>query len=51
MYRGVTGYIFQNKIWECSGYVVECLSRDRGAVGSRLTGVTALWSFSKTHLS
>ena len=27
---------------ERSGSVVECLSRDRGAVGSSLTGVTAL---------
>ena len=31
--------------------VVECLTRDRGALGLSLTGVTALWSFSKTHLS
>ena len=31
--------------------VVECLSRDRGAAGSSLTGVTALWSLSKTPLS
>ena len=27
---------------ECSGSVVECLSRDRGVVGSCLIGVTAL---------
>ena len=27
---------------ERSGSVVECLTRDRGAVGSSLTGVTAL---------
>ena len=27
------------------------LTRDRGAAGSSLTGVTALWSLSKTHLS
>ena len=26
---------------ECSGSVVECLTRDRGAAGSSLTGVTA----------
>ena len=25
-----------------SGSVVECLTRDRGAAGSRLTGITAL---------
>ena len=35
---------------ERSGSVVECLTRDRGAVGSSLTGVTALWSLSKIHL-
>ena len=34
-----------------SGSVVECLTRDWGAAGSSLTGVTALWSLSKTHLS
>ena len=27
-----------------SGPVVECLTQDRRAVGSSLTGVTALWS-------
>ena len=31
--------------------VVECLTQDRGAAGSSLTGVTELWSLSKTHLS
>ena len=36
---------------ERSGSVVECLTRDRGAAGSSLTGVTALWSLSKTNLS
>ena len=36
---------------ERSGSVVECLTRDRGAVGSSLTGVTVLWSLSKTHFS
>ena len=34
-----------------SGSVVDCLTRDRGAAGSSLTGVAALWSLSKTHLS
>ena len=38
-------------IGERSGSVVECLTRDRRAAGSSLTGVTALWSLSKTHLS
>ena len=34
-----------------SGSVVECLTRDRGAAGSSLASVSALWSLSKTHLS
>ena len=47
---------FRNKILfdlyrECSGSVVECLTREREAAGSSLTGVTALLSLSKTHLS
>ena len=29
---------------EHSGSAVECLTQDRGAMGSSLTGVTALWS-------
>ena len=37
--------------WEGSGSVVECLTQDRKAMGSSLTGVTALWSLSKTHSS
>ena len=37
--------------WERSGSVVECLTRDRRAAGSSLTGVTTLLSLSKTHLS
>ena len=36
---------------ERSGSVVECLTRDLEAADSSLTGVTALWSLSKTHLS
>ena len=32
---------------EHSSSVVECLTRDRGAAGSSLTGVTELWSLSK----
>ena len=36
---------------ERSGSVVECLTRDPRATGSSLTGVTALWSLSKTHFS
>ena len=31
--------------------MVECLTRDWGTAGLRITGVTALWSLSKTHLS
>ena len=38
-------------IRERSGSVVECLTRDRRVAGLSLTGVTALWSLSKTHLS
>ena len=34
---------------ERNGSVVECLTRDRGATGLSLTGVTALWSLSKTY--
>ena len=37
--------------WERSGSVVECLTREGRVAGSSLTGVTALWSLSKTHLS
>ena len=37
-------------VGECSGSVVKCLTRRRAA-GWSLTGVTALWSLSKTHLS
>ena len=40
-----------SNLGERSGLVVECLIRDRGAPGSCLTGVTAAWSLSKTHLS
>ena len=36
---------------ERSGSVVECLTLDQRAAGSSLTGITALWSLSKTHLS
>ena len=36
---------------ERSGSVVECLTRDGGAPGSSIIGVTALWSLSKTQLS
>ena len=44
-------WYFTKEIWERSGSVVECLTRDRRVAGSSLTGVTALWSLSKTHLS
>ena len=36
---------------ERSDSVVECLTRDQKAAGSSITGVTALWSLSKIHLS
>ena len=62
-FRGIT--VIEYKIYETrfspfhkfhnrrerSGLVVECLTQDRGAAGSSLTGVTVLWSLSKTHLS
>ena len=58
-------YLLANKRWSSvlslayrprvenmkGGSVVECLFRDRRAAGSSLSGVTALWSLSKTHLS
>ena len=31
--------------------MVKCLTRDRGAAGSSLTGVTVLWSLSKPHFT
>ena len=34
-------FLYQNR--ECSGSVVECLTRDRGAAGSNLTGITVLY--------
>ena len=37
-------------LWERSGSVVDCLTRDQGATGSSITGVTALWSLSKTQI-
>ena len=44
-------FLYAADFRERSGSVVECLAQDRGAAGSSLTGVTALWSLSKTHLS
>ena len=41
----------QENYWEHSGSMVECLTREGGAADGILTGVTALWSLSKTHLS
>ena len=43
----VTNWLFR----ECSGSVVEGLTGDREATGSSLTGVTVVWSLSKTHLA
>ena len=43
--------LHSNPCRERSGSVVECLTRDQRATGSSLTGVTALWSLSKTHFS
>ena len=47
LYRAETVY-YKCKIGSA---VVECLTRDRRATGSSLTGITELWSLSKTHLS
>ena len=47
----IVSTVFQLKKRERSGSVVECLTRDRGAAGLSLTGVTMLLSLSKTHLS
>ena len=44
-------FLSETKKRERSGSVVVCLTRDREAAGLSLTGVTALWSMSKTHLS
>ena len=41
-------YMNSSEIGERSGSV-ECLTRDLRAGGSSLTGVTVLWSLSKTH--
>ena len=38
---------FTPTVRECSGSVVECLTRDRGATGLSLSSVTVLWSLSK----
>ena len=53
-YLSYTAYvevIILSRMRERSGSVVECLTGDRRAAGSSLTGVTGLWSLSKTHLS
>ena len=47
----LTAFYFYFFELERSGSVVECLTRDRRAAGLSLTGVTALWSLSKKHLS
>ena len=47
----IVSTVFQLKKRERSGSVVECLTRDQGAAGLSITGVTMLWSLSKTHLS
>ena len=42
---------FSSFFRERSASVEDCLTRGREAAGSSLTGVTALWSVSKTHSS
>ena len=41
--------VYFRLIWERSGSVVECLSRDQGFVGMNLASVTLLCLLSKTH--
>ena len=43
-------YYYQGAQW-LSGRLLESMTPDRGVAGSSLTGATALWSLSKTHLS
>ena len=38
---------FSGQLWEHSGSVVECLTRDRGAAGLSLTGVTVVWPLAR----
>ena len=45
--REIVGNGYKMYLRERSGSVVDCLTRNRGAAGSSLTGVTALWSLSK----
>ena len=48
---GIWDTVLNISVCRTGSAVVECLTRDRGAAGSSLAGVTALWSLSKTHLS
>ena len=50
-YKYAINGVFPFCVRERNGSVVECLTRNREAAGSSLTGVTELWSLSKTHLS
>ena len=50
-YYNISQTKFDTRMREHSGSVEECFTRDGGAAGSCLTGVTASWSLSKTHLS
>ena len=53
-FHEVLVFVYMHETTKCgerSGRGVECLTGDRGAAGSSLTGVTALWSLSKIHLS
>ena len=44
-------YLYSISEVQSRGAVVECLTQDQEVVGSSLTGITVLWSLSKTHLS
>ena len=42
MLRLARGFAARGRVRERSGSVVECLTRDRGAAGSSLTGVAVM---------
>ena len=45
------GSVTRNNFLEYRTKGAQCLTRGGEAAGSSLTGITALWSLSKTHLS
>ena len=51
MYMANCLYLHDSYIRELGSAVAQCLTREWEAAGSSLTGVTALWSLSKTDLA